>query len=134
VSSNTRTAAIAVVVVAFLAGILVGVAGDHLYLIHNGRLFPRHAARFAADRMTDRLTHELDLTPQQKTQVQQIIERHRAKIDATMAAVRPQVRQELDATNAEIETVLTPEQKTKFANLRMRVGARRRDHDSTPRR
>jgi Spy/CpxP family protein refolding chaperone len=129
VSSNTRTAAVAVVVVAFIAGILVGVAGDHLYLIKSGRLSPRHG-RFSADRMTDRLTHELDLTPQQKTQVQSIIERHRAKIDATMAAVRPQVRQELDATNAEIETVLTPAQKTKFANLRMRVGGRRRDRNS----
>ena len=128
-SSNTRTAAVAVVVVAFIAGILVGVAGDHLYLIRSGRLSPRHG-RFSAARMTDRLTHELDLTSQQKTQVQQIIERHHAKIDATMAAVRPQVRQELDATNAEIETVLTPEQKTKFANLRMRIGARRRDHNS----
>ena len=128
-SSNTRTAAIAVVVVAFLAGILVGVAGDHLYLIRSGRLSPRHG-RFSADRMTDRLTHELDLTPQQKTQVQQIIERHGAKIDATMAAVRPQVRQELDATNAEIETVLTPAQKAKFADLRMRIGAKRRDRAS----
>ena len=129
-SSNTRTAAVAVVVVAFLAGILVGVAGDHLYLIRSGRLSPRHG-RFAADRMTDRLTHELDLSPQQKTQVQQIIERHRAKIDATMANVRPQVRQEVEATNAEIETVLTPEQKTKFADLRMRIGARRRDRVSS---
>ena len=125
-SSNTRTAAVAVVVVAFLAGILAGVAGDHLYLIRAGRLSPRHG-HFSAARMTDRLTHELDLTAQQKTQVQQIIERHRAKIDATMANVRPQIRQELDATNAEIETVLTPEQKTKFADLRMRIGARRRD-------
>ena len=128
-SSNTR--AVAVVVVAFLAGIFVGVAGDHLYLIRSGRLYPRHAARFAADRMADRLTHELDLSPQQKTQVQQIIERHRAKIDATMANVRPQVRQELDATNAEIETLLTPEQKKKFADLRMRIGARRRDRNAT---
>jgi Spy/CpxP family protein refolding chaperone len=130
VSSNTRAAAIAVVVVAFVAGILVGVAGDHLYLIRSGRLSPRHSARFSSEHMTDRLTHALDLSPQQKTQVQQIIERHRAKIDATMASVRPQVRQELDATNAEIETVLTPEQKTKFANLRMRIGARRRDRNS----
>jgi Spy/CpxP family protein refolding chaperone len=126
VSSNTRAAAIAVVVVAFIAGILVGVAGDHLYLIRSGRLSPRHG-RFSAERMTDRLTHQLDLTPQQKTQVQQIIERHRAKIDATMANVRPQVRQEVEATNAEIETVLTPAQKTKFADLRMRIGAKRRD-------
>jgi len=131
VSSNTRTAAVAVVVVAFIAGILAGVAGDHLYLIKSGRLSPRHSARFASDRMAERLTKELDLSPQQKTQVQQIIERHRAKIDATMASVRPQVRQELDATNAEIETVLTPEQKTKFANLRMRIGARRRDRNAS---
>jgi Spy/CpxP family protein refolding chaperone len=129
VSSNTRAAAVAVVVVAFIAGILVGVAGDHFYLIRSGRLSPRHG-RFAADRMTDRLTHELDLSPRQKTQVQQIVERHRAKIDATMAAARSQVRQELEATNAEIETVLTPEQKTKFANLRMRIDARRRDRGS----
>ena len=130
-SSNTRTAAVAVVVVAFIAGILVGVAGDHLYPIKSGRLAPRHTSRFASDRMAERLTKELDLSPQQKTQVQQIIERHRAKIDATMASVRPQVRQELDATNAEIETVLTPDQKTKFANLRMRIGARRRDRNAT---
>jgi hypothetical protein len=116
-----------VVIVAFLAGVLVGVAGDHLYLIRTGRLFPRHASRFATDRMTDRLTNELQLTPQQKTQVQQIIERHRTKIDALMSNVRPQVRQELDATNAEIETILTPGQRTKFAALRMHLGSRRRD-------
>jgi Spy/CpxP family protein refolding chaperone len=129
VSSNTRTAAIAVVVVAFIAGILAGVAGDHLYLIKSGRLSPRHG-RFSAERMTDRLTHQLDLTSQQKTQVQQIIERHRAKIDATMANVSPKVRQEVEATNAEIETVLTAEQKAKFADLRMRIEARRRDRNS----
>ncbi|MEA2338418.1 MAG: motif family protein [Thermoanaerobaculia bacterium] len=132
-SSNTRTAAVVVVIVAFAAGILVGVAGDHLYLIRSGRLFPRHTSRFAADRMAEHLRRELQLTPQQKTQVQQIIEKHRAKIDAMMSNVRPQVRAELDATNKEIETILTPEQKTKFADLRMRVGNRRRDRGSTTR-
>jgi Spy/CpxP family protein refolding chaperone len=126
-------AAVVVVVVAFIAGVLVGVAGDHLYLIHNGRLFPRRAARFAADRMAEHLGRELQLTAQQKTQVQQIIEKHRAKIDAAMSSVRPQVRQELEATNAEIETILTAEQKAKFAKLRMRVGSRRRDRGSPPR-
>ncbi len=122
-SNRTRTAAIVVVIVAFLAGILVGVAGDHFYLIH---LFPRRAARFSADRMAERLAGELELTPQQKTQVQQIIERHHAKIDAVMSNARPQVRGEIDATNAEIETILTPAQRTKFTTIRMHVGARRR--------
>jgi hypothetical protein len=130
VSSNTRVAAVVVVVVAFIAGILVGVAGDHLYLIHNGRLFPRHAARFAADRMADHLGRKLQLSPQQKTQVQQIIERHRAKIDAAMSSVRPQVRQELDVTNKEIDSILTPVQRTKFAELRMRIGAKHRERGS----
>ena len=126
-------AAIVVVVVAFIAGILVGVAGDHLYLIRSGRLSPRRTARFAADRMADNLGRELQLSPQQKTQVQQIIERHRARIDATMSSVRPRVRLEIDATNKEIETILTPEQRTKFEALRMRMAARHRDRGSTPR-
>ena len=121
-----------VVIVAFVAGILVGVAGDHLYLIHSGRLFPRRASHFAADRMAEHLGRELQLTPQQKSQVQQIIEAHRAKIDAAMSSVRPQVRAEIDATNADIEKILTPDQRTKFANLRMRVGARRRERGSRP--
>ena len=126
-------AAVVVVVVAFIAGILVGVAGDHIYLIRNGRLFPRRDGRSAADRMADNLGRELQLSPQQKNQVQQIIERHRAKIDAAMSNVRPQVRQEIDATNKEIESILTAEQRTKFEALRMRMGARRRDRGSTPR-
>jgi hypothetical protein len=132
VSSSTRTTAVVVVIVVFVAGILVGVAGDHLYLIHNGRLFPRRASHFAADRMAEHLGRELQLSPQQKTQVQQIIERHRAKIDATMSSIRPQVRQEIDATNAEIDKILNAEQKTKFAKLRMRVDARRRERGSRP--
>jgi hypothetical protein len=65
--------------------------------------------------------------------VQQIIEKHRAKIDAAMSSVRPQVRQEIDATNKEIETILTPDQRTKFEALRMHMGARHRDRGSTPR-
>ena len=116
-----------VVIVAFAAGLLVGVAGDHLYLMRSGRLSPRHTVRFASDRMAERLGRELQLTPQQKTQVEQILERHRAKIDAAMSSVRPQVRQELEASNNEIANILTPEQRTKFAALRMRVESRRRD-------
>jgi Spy/CpxP family protein refolding chaperone len=128
VSSKTRTAAVVVVIVAFIAGILVGVAGDHFYLMRN----PHRATRFSADRLANRLAGQLDLSAQQKTQVQQIIERHRAKIDATMSAVRPQVRSEIDATNAEIDAVLTPEQRTKFAALRMKIGSRHRDRNGAP--
>jgi Spy/CpxP family protein refolding chaperone len=119
-------AAIVVVIVAFFAGILVGVAGDRFYLVRGGRLAPRHA-RFSSERMADHLRRELSLTPTQKTQIQSIIEHHHATIEAAMTSVRPVMRRELDATNAEIDTVLTPDQRTKFASLRMRVEARRRE-------
>lgn len=79
-------------------------------------MFPGHRD-FAARRVVDRLDHELHFTPQQKVLVQQIIDRHRGRIDAVIG----QVRQEIDASNAEIDKVLTPEQRAKFAKIRMRM-------------
>ncbi|MGH9424450.1 MAG: hypothetical protein ACRD3J_31045 [Thermoanaerobaculia bacterium] len=128
---SSKTRAVVVVIVTFIAGLFVGVAGDHFYLLHSGRLSPRRNARFSADRMADHLAKELQLTADQKTQVLQITERHHAKIDATMSSIRPQVRQEVDATNTEIDRILTPEQRTKFAAVRMRIESRRRDRDAT---
>jgi Spy/CpxP family protein refolding chaperone len=133
-SSSTRTAAVLVIVVAFIAGAVIGIAADHLWLLHRGVLLHHGGGgRSSTSRMADRLDRELHLSAAQKTQVQQILDRHRTKIDALMTSVRPQVRQEVDASNNEIETILTPEQKTKFAQVRMRVETRRRAHDGQPR-
>jgi hypothetical protein len=109
-----------VVIIAFVAGVLVGVAGDHLLFIHH--VFSRG---FVAGRIADRLDRELHLSAQQKTQVQQILDRHRKRIDVITSGVRPQVRQEIDSTNAEIEKILTPEQRAQFAKMRMRMPGRR---------
>ncbi|HEY8133535.1 MAG TPA: hypothetical protein VII12_16785 [Thermoanaerobaculia bacterium] len=125
--SSTRTTAIVVVIVAFIAGLFVGIAGDRFYLLHHGRLFPSRGMRdFAAHRIVDRLDRELHLSAQQKTQIQQIIDRHRLRIDSLMTGVRPQVRQELDAANAEIDKLLTPQQQEQFKKMRMRVPGPRR--------
>ena len=80
---------------------------------------------FGAARIVERLNRELHLTSQQKSAVQQIIDRHRARIDALMTGVRPQIRQELDATNAEIDKILTPDQRAAFAKMRMHMPGRR---------
>jgi len=126
-ASNARTTAIAVVIIAFIAGVFVGIAGDHLLIIHH--LFPRH---FGSRPIAERLDRELHLTPQQKTQVQQILDRHRARIDAMMGNVRPQIRQEIDATNAEIDKILTPDQRTQFAKMKMRMPRRRGGQPAPP--
>ena len=121
------------VIAAFIAGLFVGVAGDRFYLFRHGRLFPSHGVGdFAAHRIVDRLDHDLHLTPQQKTQIQQIIDRHRVRIDSLMTGVRPQVRQELDTANGEIEKLLTPEQQEKFKKMRMRMPGGRRGMPPPP--
>ena len=119
--TKARTTALVVVVVAFLAGLLIGVAGDHVYLIHSRQLSPRRGMEGMARRLLDRLDHELALTPQQRDQVHRIIEAHHKKIETLTGAVRPQIRQELDQANREIEAVLTPEQRVKFDAVRMRM-------------
>ncbi len=117
-----------VVIVAFIGGLFVGIAGDRFYLFHHHRLFPSPAMKqFASRRIVEHLDRELHLTAQQKSDVQRIIDQHRVRIDSLMSGVRPQIRAELDAANAEIDKLLTPEQREQFKKMRMRVqsGGRR---------
>ena len=122
--SNAKVVATAIVVVAFIAGLLVGAVVDRIWLFRHGGGPERHRG-LMADRIVDHLTHELDLNAQQKQQVATIVAAHGKRIESVWANVRPQIRQEIDATNREIATVLTPEQREKFAKLRMRLGPRR---------
>ena len=118
--TKARATALVVVVVAFLAGLLVGVAGDHVYLIHSRQLSPRRGMEAMA-RLLDRLDHELKLSPEQRDQVHRIIEAHHRKIEALTGGVRPQIRQELEQANREIGAILTPEQRVKYDALRLRM-------------
>lgn len=111
----------------FIGGMLVGIAGDRFYLFRQHRLFPSGpAAPFATGRIVEHLDRELHLTPQQKTAVQRIIDQHHVRIDGVMSGVQPQVRAELEAANAEIEKILTPQQREEFKKIRMRVPRLRR--------
>jgi hypothetical protein len=118
---SPRTTAALLIIAALIAGGVLGVAGDRFYL----QWRPRHNPRMS-HMIVDHLSRELDLTAQQKTAVQQIVDRHRARIDAITATTRPQIRQEIDATNNEIEKVLQPAQLAKFRQMRARFGQHHR--------
>lgn len=118
---SPRTSATLLVVVAFIAGLFIGVAGDHLILIHRHEM---RRGQFGGRQIADRLDRELHLTSQQKTEIQKILDRHRARMDTIMSTVRPQMRQEIEAGNSEIEKLLTPDQRTQFQHLKMRLPQR----------
>jgi Spy/CpxP family protein refolding chaperone len=120
--SNARLIATIIVVVAFIAGLLVGAVADRIWLFRHGGGPERHRI---ADRIVEHLSRDLNLTPQQKQQVATIVAAHAKKMDAVWSNVRPQIRTEIDAANREISAVLTPEQREKFDKLRMRLGPRR---------
>jgi Spy/CpxP family protein refolding chaperone len=124
VSTSPRAAAALLIAGALLAGMVLGIAGDRAWLWHTRQLAPRHAPRLGM--LVEHLDRELHFTPQQKQAVTQVIDSHRKRIEAISASVRPQMRAELDATNAEIEKLLTPEQRAKFQQLQQRHINRRR--------
>ena len=116
--TSPRTTATLLVLAALIVGALIGVAGDHLFLIHRHELMRRE---FAPHRIVDRLDRELHLTAQQKSEIQRILDTHHQRMDAIMSNVRPQMRQEIEASNTEIEKILTPQQRVQFQHLKMRM-------------
>jgi hypothetical protein len=125
-STKATTIAAVVVVLAFIAGLLIGIVGDRIFLFRNrDRLGMR--GRSMTQHIVARLDRELQLTPQQHDEVTRIFEVHRQHIDVINAAVRPQIRREIEEGNAEIEKILTSEQRAKFQEMKMRM-LPRRDH------
>jgi Spy/CpxP family protein refolding chaperone len=118
--SKTTIIATIVVVLTFVAGFAVGMFSAHMIMLYGGPGAPP----FPAKAMVNRLDRHLDLDDAQRAKVQEIIKRRHARIAATWSSVRPRVSEEIDRANAEIDAVLTPEQRAKFAKMKMRLGRR----------
>ncbi len=126
-STKARAIAAVVVILAFIAGLLIGIVGDRIYVFRNRDRIGMRALRSMTQHIVARLDRELQLTPPQHDEVIRIFETRRQHIEALSAAVRPQIRREIDEGNAEIEKILTPEQRAKFEKMKMRM-LPRRDH------
>jgi Spy/CpxP family protein refolding chaperone len=114
--TKTTLVAVLVLVLTFGAGFIGGAAVHHLVFAHREQMAP-----FAMHVMVNRLDRRLDLTDAQRKQVEEIIQRHHKLINAIWDDARPRVRAELQAANREIEQVLTPEQRAKYAKMRMHL-------------
>ena len=132
---STRRTAILLVAVAFVAGALIGFAGGRVYSVY--RLLHRSPrGDFMKDRILAHLDRELSLTSQQRDQIGSIMDRHHKRMQEITEGIRPQLHTEIEAANHEIQILLTPEQRTKFDEMHMRMqrflpGHGRR-HDGPP--
>lgn len=118
--TKTIVIAVVVVVITFVSGAAAGFFGAH-FLPHRAGIGRGH---MMPQLMVRHLARRLDLTAEQKTKIEAIVMRHHQRIEKLNESVRPQLRQEIEAANREIEAVLTPEQREKFAKMRMRLGHR----------
>jgi Spy/CpxP family protein refolding chaperone len=117
--SATRTTFFAalVLVLTFAGGVLAGAFGHRALTMRNHRMPP-----MATRAIIHHLDRRLDLTDAQRAKIEQILERRHRRMYALTRSVRPRVHAELEAANAEIAQVLTPEQRREFARIRMHLG------------
>jgi hypothetical protein len=113
-STNAKILAAFALVLTFGVGIIVGFAASHV-MMRNGP--PMRSAEF----ITRRLDRRLHLTPAQRREVLTIVARGQQRVRGVWVGVHPAIAREIDQTNSEIERILTPEQRTKFADIRMRL-------------
>lgn len=109
-----------VVFLAFAGGAALGVVGDRFYLLMHERIVPRGGIEFLGRHWQRRLDRSLDLTPDQEVKVKAIIDRRTQRMLRSLNEVHSKMHQEFRETHAEIEQVLTPEQREKFRRMHRR--------------
>jgi len=109
----------------FLMGIVIGAFGMHLFESHHGPWHPRgpesHLRMPGPPQFLEGLMDELDLSSQQRKQVQAILEDGRRKAEALRNQVSPQVHEQMLETHARLLEVLTPEQRRKVEEMHPRL-------------
>lgn len=119
---QVRLAALIIFVLGFAAGSLAFNAYQRL---HGGGRAGRQ------DRFERMLDH-LQLSPEQRTQVQQIISDTRSKLQALRQESEPQVNEIRQEADKRLQEVMTPEQWEKFQKIRGEMRERRRGGGARP--
>jgi hypothetical protein len=124
------------VVLVFFTGAFAGVMADRLWLLRGGAPFARGERigegrpggrmgytlpvpmlRGGAAPMTARLTAQLDLTEAQQRQVRELLDRWADRAPVLQYELQRNFKLEQDRLRAEIEALLTDEQRARFREL-----------------
>lgn len=111
------------VIMAFVLGVAAGGIGGRWCALEYGHKAWK-GGRFE-ERLLQRFSRQLKLTPEQRTQVGAILEAKRQKIETLRADTRPKFEAIRSSTSAEIRQLLTPEQHARYDKIEAEQQARR---------
>jgi hypothetical protein len=101
-----------VLLVAVLAGVIVGVATDRMHGRCGSEWHGPHGP--PRDReFRDRFARELGLTPEQQIRIDSIMDRQGLELRAVRSQVQPQLDSIISRTRRSLDSVLSPEQQKK---------------------
>ena len=112
-----RSVALLSVVAVFVVGVAIGIVGTHLFYAQEFRR-PGGPPGLMGRSFVDRLEGHLDLTGDQRRQIDGILERSHEEAEMLRHEMQPRLRELFETTGAEIDAILTPEQQEKFRQLR----------------
>lgn len=108
--SRLRGLVVSLLLLAFIAGVSAGVAGDRL-------LAPRIMIRAKIGDMSE-VFDKLELTPDQRRQAEAIVQRSAPRSEAIMLDVAERLRAVADSVDVDLRTILTPTQRARLDSLR----------------
>lgn len=126
-SSPASKKAIALLLLVFALGVAFGALGLRLMSgrVYGARTSPR--VQSAGDhRVVNRLTHDLDLTPDQQMQVNDILTGMQGRYNAIRQQMNPQFDEVRAQGREQIRQILTPEQRPKLDEFFRQVDEERR--------
>jgi hypothetical protein len=111
--TRTKGLALAFYSAVVLVGAVLGIVGDRVILRE------RLAREWRDPRsMRERISTELGLDAEQRARFDSILDTRNRRYDSLMAPVRPALDSVGDAARQEIQALLTPEQRTRYDEMR----------------
>lgn len=120
-----RLAGMALLGVTFVVGMLAGAAFGGRVL-NAGEPEARKAEECRRERGPHHVFDQLELSPEQRTRIDGIMARRRARTDSLWRTDGARIRAAVDSTRAEIRAVLTPQQAAEYDRLREQRNQKKR--------
>ena len=118
--------------VLFVSGVLIGSVGTRMYVRHKlSGIFSRERPA-VRNLFVRRLTHELDLTREQRERIEEIASRAAEKFHRLHMQHRGEVEVIIDKSASEMKKHLSPAQQEQFDELQERMKAQRRRRKHGP--